>query len=88
MPVTTAAARLPPLLHTLPLWPCTAWQGRRFARVGMYPVQVGTNDGRVKIIGKPGVEVTMRSTSRAPTKYLGFLANKGGVLRVTQVSGQ
>lgn len=49
------------------------------------PPQVGTLDGRVKLIGKPGVEVTLRSTSRSPTKYLGFLPNKGAVLRVTQV---
>lgn len=39
----------------------------------------------MKLIGRPGVEMSLRSTSRSPTKYLGFLKNKGAVLRVTQV---
>jgi hypothetical protein len=51
-------------------------------------VQVGTQDGRVKLIGRPGVEVSLRSSSRSPTKYLGFLKNKGAVLRVTQVGSR
>ena len=46
--------------------------------------QVGTSDGRVVLIGRPGVEATLRSASRSPTKHLCFLPNKGALLRVTQ----
>ncbi|PSC76739.1 R-Tomsyn-like family [Micractinium conductrix] len=45
---------------------------------------VGTSDGRVVLMGRPGVEATLRSASRAPTQHLAFLVHKGGLLRVTQ----
>ena len=35
-------------------------------------------------MGRPGVEATLRSASRAPTQHLAFLVHKGGLLRVTQ----
>ncbi len=40
----------------------------------------------MKLIGKQGVEVTLRSVSLSPTKYLSFLKDKGALLRITQVS--
>lgn len=46
--------------------------------------QVGTSDGRVVLIGRPGVEFTLRSASRSPTQHLCFLPHKGALLRVTQ----
>lgn len=46
--------------------------------------QVGTSDGRVVLLGQPGVEATLRSASRSPTQHLCFLPNKGALLRVTQ----
>ncbi|EFN53326.1 hypothetical protein CHLNCDRAFT_137041 [Chlorella variabilis] len=45
---------------------------------------VGTSDGRVVLIGRPGVEFTLRSASRSPTQHLCFLPHKGALLRVTQ----
>lgn len=47
-------------------------------------LQVGTSDGRVVLIGRPGVEATLRSASRSPTQHLCFLPNRGALLRVTQ----
>lgn len=47
---------------------------------------VGTADGRVKLIGRPGVEVTMRCPTRAATRHLAFVPNKGALLRVSQAS--
>lgn len=45
---------------------------------------MGTSDGRVVLIGRPGVEATLRSTSRSPTQHLCFLpAPKGALLRVS-----
>jgi hypothetical protein len=46
--------------------------------------QVGTSDGRVVLLGQPGVECTLRSASRSPTMHLCFLPHKGALLRVTQ----
>jgi hypothetical protein len=46
---------------------------------------VGTSDGRVVLLGRPGVEATLRSPSRSPTQHLCFLPGKGALLRVTQV---
>ncbi|KAL4458921.1 hypothetical protein ABPG75_013786 [Micractinium tetrahymenae] len=45
---------------------------------------VGTSDGRIVLIGRPGVEATLRSASRSPTQHLCFLPNRGALLRVTQ----
>lgn len=54
--------------------------------VAFEPVQsllaVATSDGRVKLIGRPGVEATLRAGSRAPTRHLCFLRNRGALLRV------
>lgn len=48
-------------------------------------LQVGTEDGRVKLIGQQGVEATMRSgSSRAGTRHLCFLPNRGAILRVNE----
>lgn len=51
--------------------------------------QVGTSDGRVKLFGKEGVEVTLHSSSRKhhATRQLLFLQNKGIVIRISQVGG-
>ncbi|KAL4431642.1 hypothetical protein ABPG77_001484 [Micractinium sp. CCAP 211/92] len=45
---------------------------------------VGTSDGRIVLIGRPGVEATLRSASRSPTQHLCFLPNRGALLRVTR----
>ena len=47
--------------------------------------QVATSDGRIKLVGQDGVEVTACSSSPAGTKYLQFLPKKGALLRVTKV---
>ena len=47
--------------------------------------QVGTKDGRVKLIGSDGVECTFRSPFQSATKQLQFLDNKGALLRLTTV---
>lgn len=49
--------------------------------------QVGTSDGRVKLIGAVGVEPTLQTPSCSPTMYLEFLENRGALVRVTQASG-
>lgn len=48
--------------------------------------QVGTSDGRVKIIGRDGVECTFKAPNEVSTRQLHFLDSKGSLLRVTQVS--
>ncbi|KAK9811618.1 hypothetical protein WJX72_007037 [[Myrmecia] bisecta] len=53
------------------------------------PVQrllaIGTSDGRVKVIGREGVECTFRhSSSQTATKHIQFLRGKGAILRITQ----
>ncbi len=48
-------------------------------------LQVGTSDGRIVLLGRPGVEATLRSPSRSPTQHLCFLPGTGALLRVTQV---
>ncbi|RMZ54316.1 hypothetical protein APUTEX25_001474 [Auxenochlorella protothecoides] len=46
---------------------------------------VGTSDGRIKLIGALGVEAVLQTPSQSPTSYLAFLANRGAILRVTQL---
>lgn len=48
-------------------------------------LQVGTSDGRVKLLGTLGVEDMVQTPSRAPTSFLAFLENRGALLRVTKV---
>ena len=48
-------------------------------------LQVATSDGRVKFVGRDGVECTACTTSQTATRYLQFLPKKGALLRVTQV---
>ena len=49
-------------------------------------MQVGTTDGRVKIVGKAGVEALLTGTDQSPTKILQFLPGKGALVRVTEAS--
>lgn len=54
--------------------------------LGLQP-QVGTEDGRVKVVGTDGVEILLCSTSTdAGTQQLLFLANRGGIVRLDQVT--
>lgn len=48
-------------------------------------VKVGTGDGRVKVLGKAGVEHTFPAFSRCDTQFLAFLLNKAALLRIAQV---
>ncbi len=43
---------------------------------------IGAADGRVLLVGRPGVEAALRSPSRAPTRFLAFLRHRGALLRV------
>eukprot|EP00884_Botryococcus_braunii_P015584 jgi/Botrbrau1/2709/Bobra.0203s0051.1 len=45
---------------------------------------VGTGDGRVKVLGKAGVEHTFPAFSRCDTQFLTFLLNKAALLRIAQ----
>lgn len=47
-------------------------------------MQVGTQDGRVKVFGKEGVEAMFRSPAQCATAHLQFLDELGAVLRLTQ----
>ena len=49
---------------------------------------VGTSEGRIKLIGKQGVEKTLQSASKRPyaTRQLLFLPNYGVLVRVSEVS--
>lgn len=49
-------------------------------------LQVGTSDGRVKLLGTLGVEDMVQTPSRAPTSFLAFLQHRGALLRVTKVT--
>ena len=82
----TAAARnaAAAAMHHMPL-PCRAVASRHDTCPQPLLLQVGTSDGRVVLLGRPGVEATLRSPSRSPTQHLCFLPGKGGLLRVTQV---
>lgn len=46
---------------------------------------MGTSDGRVKLVGRTGVEVTLQSATRSPTKWIHILENKGALLRLDEV---
>ena len=46
---------------------------------------MGTSDGRVKILGRYGIERVLKSNYSEGTKVLLFLPNSGSLLRVTQV---
>lgn len=48
-------------------------------------LQLGTSDGRLKVVGREGVEASMVSPSPAGTKHLQFLTGHGAVLRVNMV---
>lgn len=71
-------------MHHVPL-PCRAVASRHDTCPQPLLLQVGTSDGRVVLLGRPGVEATLRSPSRSPTQHLCFLPGKGCLLRVTQV---
>ena len=47
-------------------------------------VQVGTQDGRVKVFGREGVEAMFRSPAQCATAHLQFLDELGAILRLTQ----
>ena len=46
---------------------------------------MGTSDGRVKIIGREGVEASIASFSQSGTQHIEFLHNRGVILRLNQV---
>lgn len=46
---------------------------------------MGTSDGRVKIIGREGVEAAIASFSQSGTQHIEFLHNRGVILRLNQV---
>lgn len=48
-------------------------------------MQLGTSDGRVKVVGQEGVEMSIVSPSPSGTKHLQFLPGRGAVLRVNLV---
>ena len=48
-------------------------------------LQVGTEDGRVLVFGREGVEQTLPSPTPVGTTALLFLANRDGLLRITTV---
>lgn len=48
-------------------------------------LQLGTSDGRVKVVGQEGVEMSIVSPSPTGTKHLQFLTGRGAVLRVNLV---
>lgn len=49
-------------------------------------VQVGTEEGRVVVVGDDGVELLLGSNSNdAATQQLLFLANRGSVVRLDKV---
>ena len=48
------------------------------------PMQVGTSDGRVKIMGQEGVECSIVSLSQAGTQQIDFLPNRGALVRLNQ----
>ena len=50
---------------------------------------LGTSEGRIKVIGKQGVEKTLQSASKRPygTRQLLFLPNCGVLVRVSEVRG-
>lgn len=52
-----------------------------------YAYQIGTADGRVKLLGKQGVEKSLFSASRVAygTKQLKFVTNRGILVRVSEV---
>ncbi len=61
-------------------------------RVGPAPLvsllcrqQMGTSDGRVKVVGREGVESSIVSLSPAGTRHLQFLPSHGAVLRINEV---
>lgn len=45
---------------------------------------VATSDGRVKIVGKLGVEATIHPASQSPTVLFAFVKNQGALIRVTK----
>ncbi|KAK9818994.1 hypothetical protein WJX81_004841 [Elliptochloris bilobata] len=45
---------------------------------------VGTQDGRVKVFGREGVEAMFRSPAQCATAHLQFLDELGAILRITQ----
>lgn len=53
---------------------------------GLSARQVGTTDGRLKLIGRRGVEVLLVGDDASGTRQLLFLSGKGALARVTEVS--
>lgn len=51
-------------------------------------LQIATSDGRVKLLGKQGVEKTLYSVSQVPygTRQLDFVDNRAILYRVSEVS--
>jgi hypothetical protein len=52
-----------------------------------YPLQVGTTDGRVRLLGKPGLERTVYSACSQAygTVHLEFLLNRSLLVRLSEV---
>ncbi|KAK9839762.1 hypothetical protein WJX84_009163, partial [Apatococcus fuscideae] len=52
------------------------------------PVQrllaIGAKDGRIKIVGREGVEATLTSDTPSSTRYMQFLTGRGVLLRITE----
>ena len=51
---------------------------------GPMAIQVGAKDGRIKVVGREGVEATFTSEAACATRYMQFLTGRGVLLRVTQ----
>ena len=47
--------------------------------------QIGSKDGRIKIVGREGVEATLSSETPSSTRYMQFLTGRGVLLRITEV---
>lgn len=46
---------------------------------------MSTADGRVKVFGAYGLEISFNSSVSAPTRLLSFLPNSGALLRLAKV---
>lgn len=56
-------------------------------QISLCELQISTTDGRTKIMGRIGCEVTLFSAASKPfsTRQLEFVTNRGAVLRVCEV---
>lgn len=57
-------------------------QQRRSHPPPIYAVQIGTSDGRIKLVGAAGAETTLCSPYRSATTALHQLPNRGSFLRL------